>query len=169
MKSRLLENYPGYVFYEDGRIWSEPKGKSNPKGKFLKHTSQHHGYTVVSIVERGEKKQRSLHKLMATAFIPNPKKLPQINHINGNKKDNRLSNLEWCSAKQNTQHAERIGLRRHLDGGENNTRAKLTNTQAREIKRLVSEGISQMEISRTFGVCQSVVSFIKLGKSYKNA
>ena len=50
------------------------------------------------------------HRVLAETFISNPNKYKVVNHINGNKKDNRLNNLEWCTYKQNTQHAWKTGL-----------------------------------------------------------
>lgn len=53
----------------------------------------------------------SVHRLVATAFIPNPKRLPQVNHLDGNKLNNHVANLEWCDAYDNVMHAIRTGLR----------------------------------------------------------
>ena len=66
--------------------------------KCVKHTT---GYLYATI----NKKQCLVHRLVAKMFIPNPDNLPQINHIDGNKLNNQVSNLEWCDAKQNMQHA----------------------------------------------------------------
>lgn len=64
------------------------------------------GYNQVCLFGEDQKKHTKLvHKLVAEAFIPNPNNLPQINHINGNKFDNRVDNLEWCTASYNTKHA----------------------------------------------------------------
>lgn len=79
------------------------------KGYVRVHIGSGHGKRVLKLI----------HRLVATAFIPNPLNLPQVNHINGNKADNRADNLEWCSAKHNTQHALRNGLKKvfgHAEG-----------------------------------------------------
>lgn len=68
------------------------------------------GYYRVPIPTNGKSKLYSVHRLVAVAFIPNPKNLPQINHIDGNKSNNRVSNLEWCTNNENMQHAIKTGL-----------------------------------------------------------
>lgn len=66
------------------------------------------GYLTVKIKEH--KTSRVIHRLVANAFIPNPNKLPQVNHIDGNKTNNRVENLEWCTNKYNVNHAFKMGL-----------------------------------------------------------
>lgn len=69
------------------------------------------GYQYVGIkYQNGETKRQRVHKLVAEAFILNPQGLTQINHIDGHKENNCVSNLEWCSASHNTKHAYRAGL-----------------------------------------------------------
>jgi hypothetical protein len=64
----------------------------------------------VDLCKNGKKKTFLVHRLVATAFIPNPDNKPYINHINGNKTDNRLENLEWCTQSENMKHSYRTGL-----------------------------------------------------------
>lgn len=69
------------------------------------------GYYYMCLYNHGKYKTVRVSRLVAQAFIPNPNNLPQVNHINGIKTDNRMENLEWCSAQQNTLHAIANGLR----------------------------------------------------------
>lgn len=71
------------------------------------------GYTFVQLRKNNKTKCLSVHRLVAMAFINNPKNKPQVNHINGNKKDNNVENLEWCTQGENNAHAYRNGLKKH--------------------------------------------------------
>ena len=62
------------------------------------------GYARVTLSKNKSKRKYSVHRLVAMAFIPNPNNLPQINHINENKQDNRVENLEWCDAMYNNNY-----------------------------------------------------------------
>jgi hypothetical protein len=62
----------------------------------------------ISIYKNGKRKSEKVHRLLAQSFIPNPENKPQVNHIDGDKSNNKLSNIEWCTAKENIQHAFRI-------------------------------------------------------------
>ena len=66
------------------------------------------GYCQVKLCVNGNKSQPSLHRLIAKTFIPNPNNLPQVNHKDGNKLNNRVDNLEWCTCAENSQHRSRI-------------------------------------------------------------
>jgi len=67
-------------------------------------------YYLVSLVKNKKGHTRKVHRLVAEAFIPNPENKPQVNHIDGNKLNNCVSNLEWCTNKENMQHAFDTGL-----------------------------------------------------------
>ena len=76
-------------------------------------TSRGYRYRCVTVTTNGKQKRLLVHRLVATAFLPNPNNLPQVNHIDGNPSNNSVSNLEWCTAKHNIQHAYDNGLINH--------------------------------------------------------
>lgn len=81
--------------------------------KLLSLKNHHSGYLIVRLCsgKKENQKNRSVHSLVAEAFIPNPYNKKCVNHIDGNKKNNRVDNLEWVTHRENTQHAIRTGLR----------------------------------------------------------
>ena len=81
------------------------------KGQILKTRTNKKGYIDVCLNKNDTKKSYQVHRLVAQAFIPNEGNMPQVNHINGCKSCNEVSNLEWTDAKGNTQHAIQMGLR----------------------------------------------------------
>ncbi len=105
------------------------------------------------------------HRLVATAFHPNPNNLPQVNHINGIKHDNRPENLEWCSNLDNMRHAVATGLNSFAKNGEVNGACKLTEDQVRHIYREVKiNGRTQISLAREFGVSGNTVCWIISGR-----
>lgn len=96
-----------YEIYDDGRVWSLKRNK------FIKPFTNTKGYEMVSLysLATGEKK-KLVHRLVGIAFSENTEKKPQINHIDGNKTNNHISNLEWMTASENNQHAWDTGLRK---------------------------------------------------------
>ena len=73
------------------------------------------GYKIVWMNIKGKQKHYYLHRLIAEAFIPNPDNKPQVNHIDGNKTNNNVENLEWVTSKENVHHAIRTGLMKPSD------------------------------------------------------
>lgn len=77
----------------------------NAKHRPLKITENEKGYPRVWLWSGGKLKCHAVHRLVASAFLPNPAQLPEINHINGVKADNRVENLEWCTISHNRLHS----------------------------------------------------------------
>jgi hypothetical protein len=90
-----IDGCPGYEVSIYGEVYSDKKGdvlvpQLNPQG-----------YYIVTLYNLFGSKQIQLHRLVAEVFLPNPLNKPQVNHINGFKRDNRIDNLEWATAKEN--------------------------------------------------------------------
>lgn len=125
---KTIKGYEGYYEVSDaGEVRSLDRYVENAsgmhkgmrrllKGKDMKQSEsvgsgRNSGYLVVNLRKNHTSKVATIHKLVADAFIPNPLCLPTINHIDGNKHNNRVSNLEWVSYSENNQHALDNGLR----------------------------------------------------------
>ena len=93
------------------------------KGKILRSNSNWNNYLQVHLSKYGKSKMITIHRLVAQTFIPNPKNLPQINHKDGNKLNNCIDNLEWCTAKENVNHSWKLGLSKPYQ----RSKGKLTN------------------------------------------
>lgn len=105
---RPVKGYEGlYEVSNMGRVKSLHYGKE----RILRGTDAFDGYKIVSLTKQTIKKKR-VHRLVAEAFIPNPMNLPVVNHLDGDKHNNCVSNLEWCTKKENTNHAIKTGLMR---------------------------------------------------------
>ena len=104
---RFIKENNDYMVSDHGRIMSLKK----PQKKILSSSLLHNGYEAIYIYQKGIHAARYVHRLVAETFIPNPKKLPQVNHLDGNKLNNHVANLEWCDAYDNVMHAIRTGLR----------------------------------------------------------
>jgi HNH endonuclease len=110
------------------------------------------GYVQVNIGKRVV----TLHRLVAKYFLPNLENKPQINHIDGNKLNNCVGNLEWVTNQENRDHAVRHGLHTHGECGYN----KLTEQDVLDIRYLSTLGIQQWRISKLYPVQQQAISRI---------
>lgn len=137
--------------------------RNETNGKILKGTA-------ISRMNRYHKihldKFYSLHRLVAEHFIPNPHNLPQVNHINGDRRDNRANNLEWCSASQNVKHAFASGLK--SNAGTLNPISKLTEEQVKQIWALRYSSMTARGIRDhlQLTVSSSAVKLVRSGKNW---
>lgn len=100
------------------------KMKTSP-GRMLKPSISNVGYLRIDLCQGGKPKHHSVHRLVAIAFVPNKHSKGTVNHINGNKLDNRADNLEWATPKEQTSHAKKNGLL-NPSKGDNHPRRKQT-------------------------------------------
>lgn len=94
---KLIE-FPLYSISSCGRL------RNDKTGKILKGGLDKYGYPQTVLCVKGKHFTRKIHKLVAMSFIPNPNNKPQINHIDGNKENNNVENLEWATAQENSDH-----------------------------------------------------------------
>ena len=97
-KIREIVGFEDYYINEEGRIFN--KKMQELKGKWVDNT----GYYQIVLRKNKKRKYVRIHRLVALTFIPNPDNLPQVNHKDGNKLNNNIDNLEWCTNSENTQH-----------------------------------------------------------------
>jgi len=137
------------------------------KSKLLKGQISH-GYRIISLSQNGHKKQHYVHRLVAGAFIVNNSNKREINHIDGNKLNNELSNLEWVSSKENKAHCRKNHLQR-IAKGNDYSNAKLNDMIIKDILLLYRlDKISQRKIALKYNVCQQLISDIVNRKSWKH-
>lgn len=131
MRSLQWKQYSKNIFVcENGDVKSHDR--------LLKGEITNSGYKRLHVSINGESFKLSVHRLVAELFIPNPNNLPCVNHKDGNKLNNHVDNLEWCTYGENLSHAFKTGLR-DCDG-EKNSNSKLTNKQVLEIRSLYVKG-----------------------------
>lgn len=145
------------------------------------------GYRTICLCKNGETKYKRVHRIVAETFIPNSQNLPCINHKDGNKKNNNVENLEWCTYSYNTKHAMKNGLFNMekfrsatkqnikiaqksspvLKGGENNPKAILNEKDVLEIRRAYSnKEMSSKQLSEKYGVHISTIQRILSRKTW---
>lgn len=130
------------------------------KGRILKFGIKGKGYLSVKLCMNGVEKNYQVHRLVAMAFIPNTQNKPQVNHKDTNKKNNKLSNLEWVTNSENQIHAVSNGVARKQIG-EDRPASKLKENDVRKIREMYSSGkYSQRELAKMFGVGQRTITTI---------
>lgn len=147
-----------YEVSDTGLVRRSITTKGTRKGKILKGIVSADGYIMYQISDQRVVRPMYGHHLVAAAFIGKRKQGMDVNHINGNKADNRAVNLEYVTRKENIKHAFMVGLSKR---GEERTQAKLNNNDVLQIRKLCeTKELSQSQIGQMFGVSQSIISDI---------
>lgn len=116
---------------------------------------------------KGQQKYLLHHRVLAEIFLPNPQGFLTVNHKDGDKGNNSLSNLEWCSYQDNLKHAVKEKLNVAQRGAKSHA-SKLTPRDVVQIKELLAKGVSQQKVADAFKVSRGCVLGIYTGKTWKN-
>jgi len=120
------------------------------EGKIFVNDNEIHGHLSTNgymrVYFKGEQKLK--HRIIAEKFVPNPKELPEVNHIDGDKLNNHYTNLEWVSHQDNVLH----GYEKGLFDDKVKAKRKLTNNELKQVRELLSKKVSLRTIARQFDI-----------------
>ena len=164
-----------------GRVRAIDAHLHRPAKRIIRTRLDRYGYQSCYLSKPPEYGKSCLvHRLVALAFLGPRPKGKAVNHIDGNKLNNRVTNLEYISPAENTRHAARLGLmaagdrngsRLHperLQRGSHRPAAKLTETQVKEIRSHLAKGMTGRQLAKMYGVTAALISTIKLYKGWKH-
>lgn len=181
----------GYGTMEDKEIWKDIEGfegfyqvsnfgrvrslggwcgTSKRKARIRKLNYTHDGYLKLRLMYKGKDITCRVHRLVADAFIPNPNNYETVNHIDGNKENNKVENLEWCDRGYQMEHAYKLKLK-ISNSGADNIHSKLTEDDIKYIRSVYkkySRDFNTVSLAKKFGVSDRVIGLIVRNMSYKN-
>lgn len=156
-----------YIVSTDGKIYST---KNNGRGKYHKEISQREnadGYMMVTCGKNNHRRTERVHRIIAKAFIENPSGYLEVDHIDGNRKNNNVSNLRWISGFDNKSNIP-FEKRSISHRGEKNGRSRLTHNEVIEIRRLHDNGATTSDIAKLYGRGWSTIYNIITEQTWKH-
>jgi predicted XRE-type DNA-binding protein len=160
MKKEIFKTIPGFEDYEiskNGEIISLKYGK----WKYLNPGINKDGYREVRLYKDGYGYLKRIGYIILSAFVSSCPRGKEMSHLNGNKLDDRLENLKWETHEKNIQRRIEHGT---ANKGEKNGRAKLTNNQVIQIKKMIAQRYIQGYIAGMFNISRPIISHIKNNK-----
>ncbi len=156
-----------YLVSEDGQIKTRERAcnihhnsKMIRRPKFLRVYEHPSGYNVVTLYKNRKRTLCGVHRLVAMAFVENAENKPQVNHKDGDRRNNHYSNLEWVTNYENQQHAIFNGLVRYVKGDEHGC-SKTNSNDVKKMRELYKTGkYSWRELGTMFGLTKSHVGQI---------
>lgn len=172
---KTIELYPDYEISNCGRVRTKSRlirythavtgGEHFRESttRYLKEYNTVHGYKFVQPYKDKKPHNCPIHRLVAKTFIDNPNNHNVVNHKDGNKHNNHVDNLEWCTDAYNHEHATKTGL--IAKGSEVGT-SVLNENMVHAIKWFLLKGVSHTELGKAFKVSRSTISLIHEGKTW---
>lgn len=152
-----------YEISNKGRVKSLYKYKGTTQRILSPRDNQNgYHYLSVSLYKNKSSHHKYIHRLVAQAFIPNPKKKSQINHIDNNTLNNNSQNLEWCTPKENSLHRKKYGR------GASRERHGMSKLYEKDIIKIRKSKLTQEKIASIYNVSRSNISMIKNNKTWKS-
>lgn len=146
-----VKSLPHKIYTKDGKV-------RNWRGGFKKNVFDGNYYGIILCIN-GIKISRRIHRLVGETFIPNPNCLPDLNHIDCDKTNNHVDNLEWCTKKENIQHAIKNGLINQ--NGVNSCRSIFNQKEINEIrKKYIPYKYTTKKLAEEYGVCMQTIQRI---------
>ena len=142
----VIEEFPNYSIDINGNVFN------SKKNKYCHLNKDNYGYILVNLKMGNVWYKRKIHRLLALAYLPNPENKCDVNHIDGNKSNNDLSNLEWATRSENEKHAYRIGLKfisdKHIEQLKKRSSKKVLDTKTKKIYNSAVDAAIQLGINK---------------------
>lgn len=158
MKKETFKKIPNYEgLYQVSNFGNVKRFYQNGKTRILKQSIDRCGYKHLELCKDGKEKFFNVHRVIAKVFIPNEEDKPCVNHLDGNKLNNNVSNLQWCTHSENTQHAYNTGLKTPVRGESH----KLSKLKECDVVNIRDSNLSAKELSKIYKVHFATIYRVK--------